>query len=97
LRNSVTQLVNKFSDGSLPCSQEPATGSYPDPVHTFPPYFPKIRDHMHVLFDHPSYLPSPWKLIYPKVSCTDLKPLVKYYSPSATLSLLDPDIFREPE
>jgi hypothetical protein len=33
------------SEGSLPCSQEPATGPFSEPdasVHTFPSYFPKI-------------------------------------------------------
>jgi hypothetical protein len=33
-------------EGSLPCTQQPATGLYlepDDPVHTFPFYFPKIH------------------------------------------------------
>jgi len=36
-------------EGSLPCSQKPATGPFPEPdesIHTFPPYFPKIRSNI---------------------------------------------------
>jgi len=34
---------------SLACSQQLATGPYPEPmnpIHTFPPYFPKIHSHI---------------------------------------------------
>jgi len=37
------------SQGSLPCSQEPATApilSQMDPVHTFPTYFPNIHSNI---------------------------------------------------
>jgi len=36
------------TDGSLPCSQEPAAGPYPHMhlVHTFPPCFPKIHSNI---------------------------------------------------
>jgi hypothetical protein len=31
-------------EGSLPYSQEPSTGPYPeDPVHTMPPYLSKVK------------------------------------------------------
>jgi len=38
-------------EGSLPCSQQPAIGPYPESdssVHTFQPYFPKI--HSNIIF-----------------------------------------------
>jgi len=38
-------------EGSLPCSQQPATGSYPEPdgsIHNFSPHFPNI--HSNVIF-----------------------------------------------
>jgi hypothetical protein len=37
-------------EGSLACSQQPATGTYPDPYvsnpHNFPPYFLKIHSNL---------------------------------------------------
>jgi hypothetical protein len=47
----VTQLVRKFPEASLPCSQDPTTGPFPsqmNPVHTLPSYFPKI--HSNIIF-----------------------------------------------
>jgi len=46
----VAQMVKKFpspyeNEGSLPCSKQPATGTYPRqliPVHTHPASFPPI-------------------------------------------------------
>jgi len=48
-------------EGSLPCSQQPATVPYPDsmyPVHTFPQYVPKIHSNIiyHLHLDLPSGL-----------------------------------------
>jgi hypothetical protein len=50
----VTQLIKKFSafletEGSLPCSQQPATGPCPVPDESsphFPPYFRKIHSNI---------------------------------------------------
>jgi hypothetical protein len=35
-------------EGPFPCSQGPATDTYPDPDSSFPPYFPTI--HSHIIF-----------------------------------------------
>jgi len=55
-------------EGSLPCSQQPATDpvlSQMHPVHTFPPYFPKIHSNITSLqVVQPKYLISPLRATY---------------------------------
>jgi len=44
--------------GSLPCSQQPATGHFPErdsSIHNFPPYFPKILSNIIIRSTPSSY------------------------------------------
>jgi hypothetical protein len=47
-------------EGSLPCSQEPSTGPYPESDQSNP-YYPILKIHFNIV--HPSYV-----LVFPVVS-----------------------------